>query len=158
MVANETPELIEHRPPWWKIGVACLAGVVGGAFAFLVLQLPITFLIDQLIGRSVWQQSMSGWSQPVRLGLLLLYWAIPFALGQWLSAVMSGWSKTIYFAAALQCVHMVNIFRDFEFAPLWFLPLLIALAFGKANWAEAAAAKGRAREARRALARKSGAT
>jgi hypothetical protein len=111
--------------------------------------------MDQLIGRGVWQQSMAGWSQPVRWGLLLLYWAIPLALGQWLSAVISGWSKCIYFAAALQCVHMINIFRDYEFAPLWLLPLLIALAFEKAKWTEAAAAKGRAREARRALARKS---
>jgi hypothetical protein len=50
---------------------------------------------------------------------------------------------------------MINIFRDYEFAPLWLLPLLIALAFEKAKWTEAAAAKGRAREARRALARKS---
>jgi hypothetical protein len=144
MVANGMPEVIEQGPPWWKIGVGGLAGVVGGAVLFLVLQLPITFLIDQLIGRSVWQRSIAGFSEPVRLGLLLLYWTIPLALGQWLSALISGWSKATYFATAIQIVHMVSVFRDLEFAPLWFQPLMIALAFAKANWAEAAAAKGRA--------------
>jgi hypothetical protein len=43
--------------------------------------------------------------------------------------LLSGWSKIVYFAAALQTLQMIDIFRAYELAYLWALPALIARGF-----------------------------
>ena len=152
MASDEAPVPAMERPGWWKIGWATLAGVVGGAFAFLVLQWPLALLLDQFLGRSEWQTR----PLPLRLVMLTLYWTIPLALGQFLSAFMSGWAKAVYFAAALQTLHLLNIYADFAFALLWFLPSVIASAMIMVKWAAVGAEKGRALEAKRITVRSKG--
>ena len=144
------------RPAWWKIAWTTLAGVVTGAFAFLVLQWPFALLLDQLIEGNEWAATVAGWPLPLRLAMLTLYWTIPLALGQLLSALMSGWAKAVYFAAGLQTLHLLNIYADFAFAVLWLLPSVIASAMIMVKWAAVGAERGRALEAKRITARSRG--
>ena len=145
--------LVENRPPWWKVGLATLAGVVAGGLVFPIVQWPITILVDQLFGRSGWQEVLAAWPQSFRIALLILYWAIPLTLGQFFSSLMSGWSRTVYFAAALQTLHLINIYGNFAFSALWLLPLVVSAAMMMTKWAAAGAEKGRAVEASKVAAR-----
>ena len=149
MTADETPSFApDIRPAWWKIALSCVAGVITGGVAFLVLLWPIIPLLDLIFGRGVWQADVKDWPEVLRIPVLIVYWAMPLALGQWLSALLSGWSKTVYFAAALETLHMVTNLWAYELAYLWALPALIALGLARLGWAERAAERARAREAK----------
>ena len=65
---------------------------------------------------------------------------------------MSGWTKTVYFAAALQSIHLINIYGDLAFAALWLLPWVIASVMVRAKWAAVGVEKARALEANRVAA------
>lgn len=150
MQSHQPPSSTDARPPWWRLVVGVIAGVGAGGIAFLVALWPITFLLDQLVGRSEWEAALKASPEIVMILLRSVFWTIPFALGQWFSALISGWSKAIYIAAAVQTFHMVSMFPIFEVAYLWVLPFLIAGILAKLNWASSAAEKGRIREAKAA--------
>lgn len=143
----------EGKPSWTLVGVGCLAGVIGGALLWLVAETSVIFLLDQLFGRSGWQESVRIAPEPARIALLLIRWTIVGILGQWFATWFSGWTKTAYFAAALQTLHLINIYWDLQFLWLWALPALVALAYVRTNWAVHAAEKGRAAALEKASAR-----
>jgi hypothetical protein len=140
----------EVRPPWRRIAFASVAGVVSGALLYLAAETLITFLLDQLLGRNAWQQPLSAWPEPLRISLLAARWGIVLAIGQWFSALISGWSRTVYFAAILQTIHLITIYLSIKVAPIWAMPLLVALLLAWTRWASGAAEQGRAVEAKRA--------
>jgi hypothetical protein len=143
----------DARPTWGRIVFGVFAGVTTGAFAFWLLIWPVTLLLDQLAGRSDWQGSLKASTGLPKVLLQSVFWGIPFALGQWLSALINASSRTIYFAATLQAIQMVLMFTGVEFAHLWALPFLIAIILTKLNWASSAAERGRKRNAKAAEAR-----
>lgn len=148
MRSRNTPLKPDARPSWGKVIVSVIAGVGAGGVAFLALLRPITLLLDQLIGRVDWQSALTDFSESRMLLLRSVFWVVPFGLGQWCSALISGWSKTIYFAAAVQTFHMVMMFSSVQVAYLWVLPWLVAAVLIKLGWASSAAEKGRLREAK----------
>jgi hypothetical protein len=81
---------------------------------------------------------------------------MPLTIGQLFSPRLSGWSRTVYFAAALQTFHLVVIYGATAFWPLWLLPSLVAAALMMTGWAAAEAVKGPAIEAMRVAARNRG--
>jgi hypothetical protein len=127
-------------------------GVVGSALislaVLILLQRPLTLLLDQFFGIGEWQTVFATYPFPAKLAALALKWIAPIALGQLLSAYLSGWAEAVFFAAVIQTVHLLTNYSDPSFAALWLLPAMVSLAMVKAKWAAAGAKKGQAFEAK----------